>query len=393
LTNNKGATTIDGALYSYDAVGNRQSKTDKLTNIVSNYAYDPLYELTRVTQGASTVESYSFDAVGNRLTSLNVSSYTSNNSNELTNQPGVTYMYDNNGNVISKADGTGTTAYSWDFEDRLTRITLPGGSQVNFKYDPMGRRIQKSASSGTTNYIYDGVNVLEEVGTTGALVSRYTHGPGIDEPLALLRSGTTSYYEADGLGSVTSLSNSSGALVSTNVYDSFGKLTSSGGTIINPYRFTGRELDSETGLYYYRARYYDPSIGRFINEDPIGFAGGFNFYAYVRNNPINWVDPLGLKVYVCDRKIDGGGLLVRVGNAMGLRHEFIKTDTKEVGMGPAEGGPLPAWPFGIKTKLVDHTGQAAAATCAEVPDVDEQCVKGVGDRKIDGPMEPNKPVQ
>ena len=134
--------------------------------------------------------------------------------------------------------------YTWDFENRLTRVTLPGGSQVNFKYDPFGRRIQKTSSSGTTNYVYDGANVLEEVDTAGNLVTRYTQNLGIDEPLALLRSGTTSYYEADGLGTITSLTNSSGAIANTYTYDSFGKLTASSGTVVNPYRFTAREFDS-----------------------------------------------------------------------------------------------------------------------------------------------------
>ena len=123
-------------------------------------------------------------------------------------------------------------------------MTLPGGSQVNFKYDPFGRRIQKTSSSGTTNYVYDGANVLEEVDTAGNLVTRYTQNLGIDEPLALLRSGTTSYYEADGLGTITSLTNSSGAIANTYTYDSFGKLTASSGTVVNPYRFTAREFDS-----------------------------------------------------------------------------------------------------------------------------------------------------
>ena len=158
----------------------------------------------------------------------------------------------------------------------------------------MGRRIQKGSSSGTVNYVYDGANILEEVDTAGNLVTRYTQGAGVDEPLAMLKSGTTSYYEADGLGSVSSLSNSSGALASTYVYDSFGRLQASSGTTGNPYRFTSRELDVETGLYYYRARFYDPGTGRFLTEDPIGFDGGENFYRYADNNPANFIDPSGL---------------------------------------------------------------------------------------------------
>ena len=112
----------------------------------------------------------------------------------------------------------------------------------------------------------------------------------------MLKSGTTSYYEADGLGTVTSLSNSSGALAKTYSYDSFGKLVGSSGTISSPYGFTGRELDSETGLTEYRARYYDPQIGRFMSEDPIRFGGGMNFYRYVGNSPLNYVDPFGLTI-------------------------------------------------------------------------------------------------
>ena len=113
--------------------------------------------------------------------------------------------------------------------------------------------------------------------------------------MAELRSGTTSYYEADGLGSITSLSNSGGSLANTYTYDSFGQLTASTGSLTNPFRYTGREFDSETGLHYYRARYYDTSIGRFLQEDPLGFSGGRNFYFYVGNAATNYIDPLGLQ--------------------------------------------------------------------------------------------------
>jgi len=295
ITSGKTTTTLDGATYTYDAAGNRLSRTDKRTNVVSNYGYDPVYELTGVTQGATTTESYTYDAVGNRLSSLGVAPYAYDASNELTSQPGVTYTYDGDGNLASKTDGTGLTTYAWDFDNRLTRVTLPGGAQVNFKYDPMARRIQKTSASGTVNYVSDGVSVLDEVDTAGNVVARYTQGLGIDEPLALLRSSTTSYYQADGLGSITSLTNSSGTVVNTYTYDAFGKLTASSGSITNPYRFTGREWDQETSVYYYRARYYAPTLGRFIGQDPIGFKGGdINLYAYVGGNPLGGIDPFGL---------------------------------------------------------------------------------------------------
>src|SRR5262249_11124672 len=151
-------------------------------------------------------------------------------------------------------------------------------------------RIYKSSSSGTSIYAYDGDNLVEETNGTGTSVARYSQGPNIDEPLAMLRSGATSYYQADGLGSLTSLSNTSGALANTYTYDSFGNLTASTGSISNSFRYTGREWDAETGLYYYRARYYDPASGRFVNEDPLQFSAGPNFYAYAGNGPVNRVD-------------------------------------------------------------------------------------------------------
>ena len=205
------------------------------------------------------------------------------------------FAYDYNGNTQTMVNSAGTTTYAWDFENRLTSVVLPGsGGTVYLKYDPFGRRIYKSSSSGTSVYAYDGDNLVEETNGTGSVVARYSQGLNIDEPLAMLRSGTTSYYQADGLGSLTSLSNASGALASTYTYDSFGNLVASSGSLVNSFRYTGREFDTETGLYYYRARYYDPTAGRFISEDPITFTGGINFYRYVRNNPVNLVDPFGL---------------------------------------------------------------------------------------------------
>lgn len=172
--------------------------------MATNYGYDNIYQLLSATQGATTTENYTFDPVGNRLTSLaGSSSY--NGSNQITASPSATFTDDNNGNTLSKTDSTGPTQYAWDFENRLASVTLPGsGGTVSFKYDPFGRRIQKSSTSGTINYLYDGSNSLEEVDTTGNLVARYTQTQNIDEPLAMLRSGTTSFYNADGLGSITS---------------------------------------------------------------------------------------------------------------------------------------------------------------------------------------------
>jgi RHS repeat-associated protein len=101
------------------------------------------------------------------------------------------------------------------------------------------------------------------------------------------------FYHADGLGSIVALTNSSGVVTTRYAYDPYGETEVAGTDVPQPFRFTGREWDAETGLYFYRARYYSPDMGRFISEDPIGYAGGINFYAYVGNDPVNFVDPSG----------------------------------------------------------------------------------------------------
>ena len=162
-----GTTTIDGASYTYDNVGNRTAKTNQLNNVTEQYVYDAIYELTRVAQGTTTTESYTYDAAGNRLSSLNVTPYSYNSSNELTKTPNISFTYDNNGNTLSKTSSGATTQYTWDFENRLSSAILPGSSgTVTFKYDSFGRRVQKSSAGGTTNYLYDGANSIEEITST-----------------------------------------------------------------------------------------------------------------------------------------------------------------------------------------------------------------------------------
>jgi len=202
-------------------------------------------------------------------------------------------MADANGNLTGRSGGGVNATYTWDFENRLTSATV-NGVTTSLNYDPFERRVYKSSASGGTHiYAYDGDNVIEELGPMGMEIAHYTQGPGIDEPLAELRSGVTTFYEADGLGSVTSLSSAAGALANTYTYDSFGNLTNSSGSVTNPFQFTARDFDTETGLYYYRARYYDPSVGRFLGEDPLQFDVTNDFYPYVGNNPVLFADPLG----------------------------------------------------------------------------------------------------
>ena len=266
-------------------------------------------------------------------------------SNELNSQPGVTYSYDANGNLISRTDASGTTSYAWDVENRLASVTLPaGGGTVSYQYDPFGRRIEKVSPTGTTIYAYDGDNVVEELDGGGTAVARYTQGLGIDEPLAMYRGGASYYYNADGLGSITSLTDASGQIAASYTYDSFGKLTASTGTITNPMRYTGREYDTATGLYYYRARYYDSSVGRFISEDAARFGGGTNFYEYAGNTPTIFVDPTGNCPIDLDKFVNW---LDKHANAhsIGRCARYIRLGLEE-GHANTKGSPVPAKDWG-----------------------------------------------
>jgi RHS repeat-associated protein len=149
-------------------------------------------------------------------------------------------------------------------------------------------------ASGPSVYLYDGGSIIQETDLTGSVVARYADNPqNADEPLSEVSGSSTDYYEQDGLGSVTSLSSAAGSRANSYTYDSFGNPIALTGMLVNAFRYTARELDAETDIYFNRARYYDPVAGRFISEDPIRTRGGLNFYAYTGNSPVGWVDPYG----------------------------------------------------------------------------------------------------
>jgi RHS repeat-associated protein len=313
--------------YALDKIGNRLGNTTQDRTI--SYQYDAIYRLTQAlsnTPGFSTntktgkgtttatqqqKEFYTYDPVGNRLASDKTKSYTYNQANQLITNGG-TYTYDKNGNLLQKVTPDGVTTYSWDYENRLVKV-VTSTTTAEYAYDPFGRRIEKqvteSGATTTTRYFYDNQAILFEYDEKGNIVNRYIHGSGIDEPLMLTIGKDKYCYHADGLGSIIALTDTAGKVVQTYEYDSFGNLKDQKNRVKQPFTYTGREWDKETGLYYYRARYYDPMDGRFISKDPIGFRGGINLYSYVQNNPVGYIDPFGLDKYTESFSMSGSIML------------------------------------------------------------------------------------
>jgi RHS repeat-associated protein len=319
--------------YTYDKAGNR-TRMDEVRYgemfLQHQYTYDRLNRLIHATH-PDLIESFSYDSVGNRLPGVYDAA------NRLLEDDEFTYEYDENGNLIKKVEKTTekVTTYQYDAENQLIRVDLPDGTYATYRYDGLGRRIEKNVNGKITRYVYDNEDIILEYDGEGNLIAEYIHGPGIDEPLMMERDGEIYYFIADALGSIKALVDGEGGVRQMYEYDAFGGirvLDEEGApiqiedAIPNPYTFTGREYDPETGLYYYRARYYDPGLGRFLQEDPafqvemipslkIGALNygeevssvyikrlhhllnrpqDLQFYIYCLNNPLIFIDPYGV---------------------------------------------------------------------------------------------------
>ncbi len=305
ITHSKGigedASTLSQFSYSYDVGGRVVASTDPEGSL--SYALDANGQLLSVTGSRS--EDYAFDANGNR------SSSTTAAGNLLLNDGQYSYIYDLEGNQKTKtriSDGQ-VTEFFWDYRNQLTKAMVKDANgvlikELRFTYDVEGRRVGVWVDADGAGpeepdqvwTVFDGVNPYMDF--DGELQTRYLYGPGIDELFARIGTGEEDpqWYLADRLGSVRQILGASGAVLDEISYDSFGGILSES----NPsqgdrFKFTGREYSPELGIYYYRARWYDPGSGRFISQDPIGFsAGDVNLYRYVGNAPGDATDPSGL---------------------------------------------------------------------------------------------------
>ena len=245
-----------------------------------NYTMDPSGNRT----GA---ESYQPD--NTQPPSQNIS-YTYNDDNRLLTAGSTAFTYDTRGNLLTK---TGST-YTWNVRNLLNSVTT-GGSTYTYKYDPIGNRIARIVGNSETRYVVARGTLLAETNKQGSITAYYVYGLGLISKVT--PQGAAYYYHYDNIGSTVAITNQSGAIVNKYAYDAFGKVLSQTEAISNPFKFVGAfgVMDEGNGLLYMRARYYDPSTGRFISKDPIGWAGGLNLYGYTGNNPVNWVDPEGLQ--------------------------------------------------------------------------------------------------
>ncbi len=298
----------------YLAVGNRltQQETNGGGAETTTYVYDNNDRLTRADYSDATV-SYGYDAAYNRTgetavekaggTTVSSKTFSYNNRNQVTSisdsanaANDTTYSYDANGNQTVKTRNGHTLTFVYDVRDRLVRVSQDTTTLGQFRYDHAGMRIQKEGAQGIVRYTYDDGSVLLQTDGAGTTLAKYDYGPDRLLSLEQVTEGEQ-FYHFDALGSVVNLSKPDGSLQARYQYDAWGNERATTGSSWNRFAFTGHEKDEETGLYYFKARFYDPQLGRFLSQD--GYLGevenapSLHRYLYAYANPTVWIDLTG----------------------------------------------------------------------------------------------------
>ncbi len=262
--------------------------TDSLAataSVTTTFAYNPANQLLARMR---TNDAYAFTG-----TVIGSTGYSVNGLNQYTTVGGATFSYnDKRGNLTSD----GVTTYGYDVENRLISASGSGGHNATLTYDPLGRLFQIVSSSNTTRFLYDGDALVAELNSSGAWLNRYVHGPQVDDPLiwyagATVSSANRQSLQRDHQGSIISVASASGS-ATLNTYDEYG---APGASNAGRFQYTGQTWLAELGMYYYKARIYDPYLGRFLQTDPVGYKDDLNLYAYVGNDPMDRTDPTGMK--------------------------------------------------------------------------------------------------
>jgi RHS repeat-associated protein len=324
------ATPIAQFLHSYDARGDLATLTER--SKAKSFVYDKIERLIDVMQTsvATPVESYAYDTEGNRTASHLSPNYVTDPANRVLDDGTNSYTWSPNGAMTSrtpKAGGSGLNFQnSWHGLFNQVRLdAISGVFPMRFSYDPQGRMAARAfdydPSLGVQDRYHDGDAMVLELRNRGGATPqwvRYVHGAGIDQPLAMEiypagalptpGTGSQYYYHADGEGSIRLLTDANGQTANQYEYDSYGQRLTAVESAPQPFAWKGREWVPGPDLYFNRARFYDPQLGRFTSEDPLGYDGNTsNFYSFVGNSPPNWNDPSGLAAAAAIQPRAGGG--------------------------------------------------------------------------------------